>query len=211
MVCERAFLEALDGSCRTPIAGLAQRDGAGGLAFRGLIAAVDGSKIFQTSRCEARRDPPPPIAACPGRHGARAACSLADDTLASRPIAWSKGISVWCCIVARHVHGSATAPRLALHKCHSRHSGVFASPSPASKEGLHPHNSWLTRESLLGSATLLSFRMVSALPCEGFGALVKWCTEAHACMCTCATVAVWAPQGGRVQRGRHAALGQGSG
>ena len=111
MVCERAFLEALDGSCRTPIAGLAQRDGAGELAFRGLIAAVDGSKIFQTSRCEARRDPPPPIAACPGRHGARAACSLADDTLAPRPIAWSEGMSVWCCTVARHVHGSATAPR----------------------------------------------------------------------------------------------------
>ena len=51
VVCERAFLAALDGSCRTPIAGLAQRDAGGGLAFRGLVAAVDGSQIFQTSRC----------------------------------------------------------------------------------------------------------------------------------------------------------------
>lgn len=51
VVCERAFLTALDGSCRTPIAGLAQRIGSGGLSFRGLVAAVDGSKIFETSRC----------------------------------------------------------------------------------------------------------------------------------------------------------------
>ena len=51
VVCERAFLAALDGSCRTPIAGLAQRGAGGGLAFRGLVAAVDGSQIFQTSRC----------------------------------------------------------------------------------------------------------------------------------------------------------------
>ena len=51
VVCERAFLTALDGSCRTPIAGLAQRTGSGGLSFRGLVAAVDGSKIFETSRC----------------------------------------------------------------------------------------------------------------------------------------------------------------
>ena len=51
MVCERAFLAALDGSCRTPIAGLAQRGAGGGLTFRGLVAAVDGSQIFQTSRC----------------------------------------------------------------------------------------------------------------------------------------------------------------
>ncbi|KAK9826755.1 hypothetical protein WJX81_005847 [Elliptochloris bilobata] len=56
VVCERAFLAALDGSCRTPIAGLAQRDASGGLAFRGLVAAVDGSKIFQTSREGAYND-----------------------------------------------------------------------------------------------------------------------------------------------------------
>lgn len=51
VVCERSFLAALDGSCRTPIAGLAQRGAGGGLAFRGLVAAVDGSQIFQTTRC----------------------------------------------------------------------------------------------------------------------------------------------------------------
>ena len=51
VVCERSFLAALDGSCRTPIAGLAQRGAGGGLTFRGLVAAVDGSQIFQTSRC----------------------------------------------------------------------------------------------------------------------------------------------------------------
>ncbi len=51
VLCERAFLTALDGSCRTPIAGLAQRNASGGLSFRGLIASPDGAKIFETSRC----------------------------------------------------------------------------------------------------------------------------------------------------------------
>ncbi len=51
VVCERAFLTALDGSCRTPIAGLAQRSASGGLTFRGLIASPDGKTVFQTSRC----------------------------------------------------------------------------------------------------------------------------------------------------------------
>jgi hydroxymethylbilane synthase len=50
VVCERAFLRALDGSCRTPIAGLARRTAAGGFSFRGLVAAPDGSRIFETSR-----------------------------------------------------------------------------------------------------------------------------------------------------------------
>ena len=40
--CERSFLKELDGSCRTPIAGLAEiEDGA--LHFRGLILTPDGS------------------------------------------------------------------------------------------------------------------------------------------------------------------------
>lgn len=51
VLCERAFLTALDGSCRTPIAGLAQRNASGGLSFRGLIASPDGAKIFETTRC----------------------------------------------------------------------------------------------------------------------------------------------------------------
>lgn len=50
VVCERAFLTALDGSCRTPIAGLAQKNASGGLSFRGLVASPDGKKVFETSR-----------------------------------------------------------------------------------------------------------------------------------------------------------------
>jgi hydroxymethylbilane synthase len=42
VVCERAFLAELDGSCRTPIAGLAEiADGA--LRFRGLVLKPDGT------------------------------------------------------------------------------------------------------------------------------------------------------------------------
>lgn len=40
--CERAFLETLDGSCRTPIAGYACRDEDGNCLFRGLVASPDG-------------------------------------------------------------------------------------------------------------------------------------------------------------------------
>ena len=43
VACERAFLARLDGSCKTPIAGLAEIDD-GMLRFRGLILAPDGSK-----------------------------------------------------------------------------------------------------------------------------------------------------------------------
>lgn len=50
VVCERAFLTALDGSCRTPIAGLARKNAAGDFTFRGLVAAPDGSKVYETSR-----------------------------------------------------------------------------------------------------------------------------------------------------------------
>lgn len=50
VVCERAFLAALDGSCRTPIAGLARRGAGGAFEFRGLVAAPNGSKIFETTR-----------------------------------------------------------------------------------------------------------------------------------------------------------------
>ena len=41
--CERAFLAVLDGSCRTPIAGLARLDAVGGLHFMGETLASDGS------------------------------------------------------------------------------------------------------------------------------------------------------------------------
>ncbi len=44
---ERALLARLDGSCRTPIAGLAQLDDEGGLSLRGLIARPDGSALVE--------------------------------------------------------------------------------------------------------------------------------------------------------------------
>jgi hydroxymethylbilane synthase len=47
--CERAFLAALDGSCRTPIAGLARLEGER-LHFRGLIIRPDGSETHETTR-----------------------------------------------------------------------------------------------------------------------------------------------------------------
>ncbi|MBN9243855.1 MAG: hydroxymethylbilane synthase [Mesorhizobium sp.] len=43
LACERAFLAALDGSCRTPIAGYATVQG-GTLTFSGLIVMPDGSE-----------------------------------------------------------------------------------------------------------------------------------------------------------------------
>lgn len=48
VTCERAFLAALDGNCKTPIAGQAKVID-GELHLRGLVASPDGQKIF---RCE---------------------------------------------------------------------------------------------------------------------------------------------------------------
>jgi hydroxymethylbilane synthase len=45
VACERSFLARLDGSCKTPIAGLAEIDG-NLLRFRGLILAPDGSAWY---------------------------------------------------------------------------------------------------------------------------------------------------------------------
>lgn len=45
--CERAFLEALDGNCKTPIAGQAKIVD-GKIVFRGLVAMPDGSVKFET-------------------------------------------------------------------------------------------------------------------------------------------------------------------
>jgi hydroxymethylbilane synthase len=47
LLCERAFQAALDGSCRTPIAGLAHVEGST-LAFRGEVLAPDGSDVATT-------------------------------------------------------------------------------------------------------------------------------------------------------------------
>ena len=45
VVCERAFLQTLDGSCRTPIAGYACRNEDGNCLFRGLVASPDGTRV----------------------------------------------------------------------------------------------------------------------------------------------------------------------
>lgn len=49
ITAERAFLLTLDGSCRTPIAALAELDG-DQLSFRGLIVSTDGKVVHATSR-----------------------------------------------------------------------------------------------------------------------------------------------------------------
>jgi hydroxymethylbilane synthase len=48
LACERAFLAALDGSCRTPIAGHASTSGES-LSFRGLILSLDGAEAHEVS------------------------------------------------------------------------------------------------------------------------------------------------------------------
>jgi hydroxymethylbilane synthase len=48
LACERAFLAALDGSCRTPIAGHATID-AGRLTFKGLILTPDGREAHEAA------------------------------------------------------------------------------------------------------------------------------------------------------------------
>lgn len=49
VLCERAFLAALDGSCRTPIAGLAEVD-KGQMRFRGLVLRPDGTDAVAVER-----------------------------------------------------------------------------------------------------------------------------------------------------------------
>jgi hydroxymethylbilane synthase len=48
LACERAFLAALDGSCRTPLAGHATIDG-DRLAFAGLVITPDGKRAHEVS------------------------------------------------------------------------------------------------------------------------------------------------------------------
>jgi hydroxymethylbilane synthase len=57
IACERGFLSALDGSCRTPIAGLATVTGTA-LDFRGEVLQPDGTKAWTVSR----------VATVPGRN-----------------------------------------------------------------------------------------------------------------------------------------------
>src|SRR5690606_32155671 len=49
VTAERAFLTRLEGSCRTPIAGLAELDG-DRLTFRGMTFSADGAECFDTTR-----------------------------------------------------------------------------------------------------------------------------------------------------------------
>jgi hydroxymethylbilane synthase len=49
IACERGFLAALDGSCRTPIAGLAEVED-GRLRFRGEVLTLDGRNFWTASR-----------------------------------------------------------------------------------------------------------------------------------------------------------------
>jgi hydroxymethylbilane synthase len=55
LAAERAFLAALGGSCRTPIAGHARVDG-DAVTFRGLVAKADGSDAIEVSRQGRRAD-----------------------------------------------------------------------------------------------------------------------------------------------------------
>lgn len=48
VTCERAFLAALGGSCRTPIAGHARLEN-GALHFTGMILAADGAEAYEAS------------------------------------------------------------------------------------------------------------------------------------------------------------------
>jgi hydroxymethylbilane synthase len=49
--CERAFLETLDGNCRTPIAGQAMVSGDGKrLFFKGMLLKADGSEMISIER-----------------------------------------------------------------------------------------------------------------------------------------------------------------
>jgi len=50
VAAERGLLEALDGSCRTPIAALAVLTAAGELDLRGLVAKPDGSEVLRIHR-----------------------------------------------------------------------------------------------------------------------------------------------------------------
>jgi hydroxymethylbilane synthase len=56
VAAERAFLAALDGSCKTPIAGLAEIAADGTLQFRGMIIRPDGAECHETTRLGAPRD-----------------------------------------------------------------------------------------------------------------------------------------------------------
>jgi hydroxymethylbilane synthase len=56
VAAERALLEELDGSCHTPIAALAEPDGAGGFSFIARLARPDGGALVEGRRFTTIRD-----------------------------------------------------------------------------------------------------------------------------------------------------------
>ena len=75
VAAERGFLCALDGSCRTPLAGHAVRAG-DRVSFHGLALTADGSEVF-----EARREGPVSEAAELGRDAGEQVKAVAGDKL----------------------------------------------------------------------------------------------------------------------------------
>jgi len=56
VTAERAMLATLDGSCRTPIAALAEFDGPDTLTMTGLVASLDGKRVYRKRERGARSD-----------------------------------------------------------------------------------------------------------------------------------------------------------
>ena len=78
LACERAFLAALDGSCRTPIAGHASGRGRA-LSFNGLILSPDGRESHEIA-CEGRAED----AAAIGRKAGEQAAGKGRDAILRR-------------------------------------------------------------------------------------------------------------------------------
>jgi hydroxymethylbilane synthase len=76
---ERAFLARLEGSCRTPIAGLAELEG-DRLSLRGMVFSSDGATCFETVR-----EGPSGHAAALGQATAEALIELGAQALLVRP------------------------------------------------------------------------------------------------------------------------------
>ena len=70
VTAERACLEVLDGSCRTPIAALAEHEPGGILRLRALIALPDGSEMHRAEQRGPAR-PGDGLGPCRGRSSAR--------------------------------------------------------------------------------------------------------------------------------------------
>lgn len=80
VTAERAFLAKLEGSCRTPIAGLAALDG-DVLTFRGMVFSVDGAQSFDIVREGAAGN-----AAALGTAAAEALIEIGAEALLARPL-----------------------------------------------------------------------------------------------------------------------------